>query len=137
MDSLLPLFAAPAAAAGALNAVSQAASAATRPFAEVLAALTPTSDAAAEDGDDPSLELPVDLVERLQELLAAAGIEPGQCATVTYDPITGQVDVDHASPLAGDVAAVIEGDAALMDQLQLLAEASSGDEPLELLIETA
>lgn len=137
MDSLLPLFAAPSAAVGALGAVGRAASAATRPFAEVFAALTPASDAA-EDGDESeALDLPSELAERLQELLAAGGIEPGQTATIHYDPLTGRVDVDHASPLAGDVASLIEADAELMEQLQSLAESTSGEGPLELLIELA
>jgi hypothetical protein len=137
MDSLLPLFAAPAAFTGAVEAVGKAASAATTPFAEVLAALTPASDTSAEEDADATIEVPDALVDRLQELLAAAGVESGQEATIFYDPLTGRVDVDHASPLAGDVAAAIEEDAALMEQLQAFAEASSGDEPLELLVEIA
>jgi hypothetical protein len=136
MDSLLPLFAAPSAAAGALDAISRAASAATTPFVEVLAALSPTANSTEEGDDGDATELPSKLVERLQEVLAASGIEPGQCATVSYDPVTGRVDVDHASPLAGDVAAMLEANAELMDQLQSLAETTTGDGSLELLVET-
>jgi hypothetical protein len=137
MDSLLPLFAAPSAAASAFDVVGRAASAATRPFAQVLAALSPNSDAAADSDNAEAAELPSELVERLQELLAAGGIEPGQTATVSYDPFTGRVEVDHASPLAGDVAARIEADAELVEQLQSLAEKTPGEGSLELLIELA
>jgi hypothetical protein len=136
MDSLLSLLAAPVTARAAFEAVGKAAFAATKPFAEVLAALSPAADASADDGQGPAIALPDELVDRLQELLAAAGVEPGQYAAISYDPITGRVDVDHASPLAGNVAAAIEQDEALMDQLQALAEAGSGDDPLELLVET-
>jgi hypothetical protein len=138
MDSLLSLFAAPAAFTGAVEAVGKAASAAATPFADVLAALTPASNKSGEDdGPDAAVQVPGEVVDRLQELLAAAGIEPGQVAAVTYDPLTGRVDVDHASPLAGDVAAAIEDDAALMEQLQALADANASDEPFELLVEIA
>jgi hypothetical protein len=137
MDSLLPLLAAPAAVTGVVEAIGKAASAATTPFADVLAALTPASDTSAEEDADASIAVPDELVDRLQELLAAAGIEPGQDATITYDPLTSRVEVDHASPLAGNVAAAIEEDAALMELLQGLAETTSGDEPLELLVEVA
>jgi hypothetical protein len=134
MDSLLAIFAAPPTLARAAGVLGDAAAAAARPFAEILGEMTAAQEPAA---DDAPPQIDDELLDRLQELLAAAGIESGQFATVNIDAVTGRVDVDHASPLAADVAALIEDDAQLLADLQALAEREAPDGALELLVEVA
>ncbi len=139
MDSLLAIFAAPSAAAKAVDAIGSAVGAAGQQFADVLQALAPQSDEAADATDelsaDESSVMDDELGERLQQLLSAAGVESGGCATVSYDSWTDSVEVDGASPLADDVAALIEGDAQLMEALRDMASEDGDGNRVELLVQ--
>ena len=137
MDSLLAIFAAPAAASGVLSAVGEAVGAATRPFAEVMAALTrePAAPSNADLADD---ELHERIADRLQAILEAAGAAPGDCATVSFDAASERVDLDHCPSVSEDeVAAAIEADAQLMSDLQQMAEIdATASDRLELLVQS-
>ncbi len=135
MDSLFAFVAAPTAVAAAAAAAGRAVARATQPFAEMLSALD--DDAPPPPADGPHDELIDRIGARLRELFAAAGVEPGQSAVLRFDGPTGHVDVDHASPLAGDVAALIEADADLMGDLRELADRESAGGELELLVPTS
>lgn len=139
MDSLLAIFAAPGAAAKAVDAIGNAVGAAGQQFADVLQALAPQDDESAVAADGSSVAessaLDDELGERLQQLLAAAGVEPGGCATLSYDSWTDSVEVDGASPLADDVATLIEGDAQLMEALRHMASEDADGDRVELLVQ--
>jgi hypothetical protein len=129
MDSLLAIFAAPPAAA-ALEGIRGAVASAARPFADVLSAFQ-REDERVES--DVGHELEQRVAERFESLFEQAGFEAGQCATVSFDPVDGRVEVDHFSPQAADVAAIIQADEELMNDLRALAarDAAPG-ERLEL-----
>ena len=134
MDSLLAIFAGGAAANG-LEAVKNVAAAATRPFAEVLTALSSNDEAPAE-GDDAAGVLEC-VADKLQKILAAAGLSPGDVATVRFHEGTGEVHVDHG-PMGVAAEATIAADDELLADLQELAALDAADEDtLELLIEVA
>jgi hypothetical protein len=136
MDSLLAILATPAAASGAVAALSAAVDAVARPFADVLATLTqhPDQPAGTEEAD-----LHERIAERLQSILEAAGAAPGDCASLSYDAATGRVDIDQcASILEDDVAASIEADEQLIGDLaQLAAIDAAVDGRVELLVQIA
>jgi hypothetical protein len=134
MDSLMAIFAGGAASSG-LQAVQRVAAAATRPFAEVLGALSGGDEAPAEDGEAAGLLEQV--ADKLQQILAAAGLPAGETASVRFHADTGDVHVDHG-PAGATAEAVIAADDELLADLQELAALDAVDQhSFELLIEVA
>jgi hypothetical protein len=138
MDPLAAIFfAAPAAASNAVGAASEAVGAVARPFADVFSALASPATSS-DEGADESAAVHDRIAERLQEILEAAGADSGECATVTFDSTTGDVDVSHCPSAREDAAAAIAQDEQLMDDLrQLAALDAADDERVELLIQVA
>jgi hypothetical protein len=139
MDALAAIFAAPAAASTAVDAAAGIMGAVARPFAEVFSALTPAEESESSDeGDDEASVLHDRIAERLQEILEAAGADAGDCATVSFDPDSDEVRVNHCASAGDEAAAAIAQDDQLMDVLRQMAEVDSADdEPLELLVQVA
>jgi hypothetical protein len=134
MDSLMAIFAGGAASSG-LEAVQRVAAAATRPFAEVLGALAGRDEAPTEE--DEATGVLERVAEKLQEILAAAGLPAGEAASVRFHSGTGEAYVDHG-PAGAMAEAAIAADADLLADLQELAALDAADEhSLELLIEVA
>lgn len=130
----MAIFAGGAATSG-FEAVQRVAEAATRPFAEVLGALSGGDEAPAES--DEAAGLLERVADRLQEILAAAGLPAGETASVRFHGGTGDVHVDHG-PAGATAEAAIAADDELLADLQELAALDAADEhSIELLIEVA
>jgi hypothetical protein len=135
MNSLLAIFGGSAAASG-VETVKHVAAAATRPFAEVLSAIAGGDEQATEgEGDDAGLLERV--ADKLQEILAAAGLPAGDTAAVRYHEGSGEVHVDYGPAGAAAEAAIAADDELLADLGELAALDAADEDSLELLIEVA
>ena len=132
MNTLFGIAAAPTAARATLNATNNALSAFTQPFGKFF-------QAAVDEGDGPAsaesaamareaTSLQDRLSRQLQELLAAVGAEPDEEASIRFDEITGEIQVDgHHS--ASAIEAAIKSNPQLITDLQRLAELQSQFDP--------
>jgi hypothetical protein len=135
MDSLLAIFAAPTAAMKLLEVAGDALATAARPFAEVLSAAAEHAGPRGDAAEDETDGLQDRVAERLQEIFAAAGAMPGECATVHFEGGAERIRVDH-SPLGAEVEDAIDADDALWDDLRMMAELDD-DGQLDLLVQLA
>jgi hypothetical protein len=104
-------------------ALGHAASAATAPFASFLHSAHDevSSPASAEPRDDePSLDAQV--AKRLQSLLAALNVAPGERITFHFDKQTDEIKVSSAEPAASQLQTAIEDDKQLAGDLRKLAK---------------
>ena len=137
MDSLAAIFAAPAAASATVDAAASLVGSVARPFADIFSALTPSPEPANVGDDETAVRLDR-IAERLQETLEAAGADAGDCATVTFDPATDEVRVNHCASAGDDAAAAIALDDQLMADLRQMAKLdAASDDRLELLVQVA
>jgi hypothetical protein len=122
LAALLGILAAPlTSAVGA--ALGHAASAATAPFASFLhSAHDEVSGPAPVElrDDEPSLDAQV--AKRLQSLLAALNVAPGERMTLHFDKQTDEIKVSGAEPAASQLQTAIEDDKQFAGDLRKLAK---------------
>lgn len=123
MNALYGLLAAPTAGA-AVSAVGRAADAARAPFELLLEqAIAAGSSVDAKNGaTDETAAFDERVAQQLQQLLMAAGLEPGDAVTLEIDHITGDVTVDGDDSRAQAVEEALHGDPALVDVLRQLVD---------------
>lgn len=124
MNSLLGIFAAPT-ALGAVGAVRQTAAAVASPFQAMLESAIGASEQAGEaalgDGS-PSDGFQEMVAQRLQQLLASLGIQPGDQVTLEVDDWTGDVTVAGSHPQADAIEEALANDGELTGWIRQLGE---------------
>jgi hypothetical protein len=132
MNTLFGIAAAPTAARAAVNATSGAINAFTQPFGKFFQAAVDEGEGAAGAESAAKAQEAASLQDRLarqlQELLTAVGAESDEEASIRFDEITGEIQVDgHHS--ASAIEAAIKSNPQLITDLQRLAELQSQFDP--------
>jgi hypothetical protein len=132
MNTLFGLAAAPTAARATINATNNALNAFAQPFGKFFQTAVEEGDSTASAASAAAAQEASSLEDRLsrqlQELLVAIGAEADEEASIRFDEITGEINVDghHSAPA---IEGAIKGNPQLMADLQRLAELHSEFDP--------
>jgi hypothetical protein len=127
MNSLFSVFAAPAAANGAVQLAGQAADAATAPFELLMemamkdADATAGADALTQETEEVQA-LDQQVADALQSLLTSLGVKDDDRVTIEVENPSGDIKVAADHPLSGEIEAAIRSDGQLSGKLRRLAE---------------